>query len=131
MREDFLAGTNGAMQVSAEVLDSLQVLQKLTAATRTKGQSISELQVWLPFQLLFHITLCENGLIWYLYIYAKAAKLTLHLSHSGSIITVLILDPVTFIYILKNPCLCTSNKTRWMEFTRLTFFLMSDMAVVC
>ncbi|XP_045115348.1 caprin-1-like isoform X2 [Portunus trituberculatus] len=44
VRADFLAGTNGAVQVSAEVLDSLQVLQKLTTTSRTKGQSISEMQ---------------------------------------------------------------------------------------
>lgn len=45
VRADFLAGTNGAVQVSAEVLDSLQVVQKLTTPTRVAGQSIPEMQV--------------------------------------------------------------------------------------
>ncbi|XP_050701655.1 caprin-1-like isoform X1 [Eriocheir sinensis] len=44
VRADFLAGTNGAVQVSAEVLDSLQVVQKLTTPTRVAGQSIPEMQ---------------------------------------------------------------------------------------
>lgn len=45
VRADFLAGTNGAIELSAEVLDSLQVMLKLTTPTRMKGQSILELQV--------------------------------------------------------------------------------------
>lgn len=45
VRADFLAGTNGAVQVTAEVLESLQVLQKLTTPTRVAGQSIPEMQV--------------------------------------------------------------------------------------
>ncbi|KAG0720278.1 Caprin-1 [Chionoecetes opilio] len=44
VRADFLAGTNGAIQVAVEVLGSLQVVQKLTTPTRGKGQCVSELQ---------------------------------------------------------------------------------------
>lgn len=59
VRADFLAGTNGAVQVSAEVLDSLQVVQKLTTPTRVAGQSVPEMQVnVVSFYSLFELPFC-------------------------------------------------------------------------
>ncbi|XP_042220888.1 caprin-1-like [Homarus americanus] len=46
-RSDFLAGTNGAVQMSAESLESLDLLYKLVTPTKLEGQSTQEFQVEL------------------------------------------------------------------------------------
>lgn len=45
VRADFLAGTNGAAQMSAEILDSLDELYKLVTPVKAEGQTILEFQV--------------------------------------------------------------------------------------
>lgn len=44
-RADFIAGTNGAVQIPAESLDGLDVLYKLVTPMRVEGQSAQEFQV--------------------------------------------------------------------------------------
>nr|XP_053639703.1 WAS/WASL-interacting protein family member 3-like [Cherax quadricarinatus] len=47
IRADFLAGTNGAVQMPAENLDSLDILYKLVTPTKAEGQTTQEFQVEL------------------------------------------------------------------------------------
>lgn len=52
-RTDFLAGSNGALELTAEKLESLDLLYKLLMPVRNKGQTLVDYQVCFPVEMLF------------------------------------------------------------------------------
>lgn len=63
-RTDFLAGSNGALELTAEKLESLDLLYKLLMPVRNKGQALVDYQVCFHIKLLFLMESID-ALLWY------------------------------------------------------------------